>query len=477
MGARSGTPARRRVRSPCRFGSRIPAGLAIEVRWTVALLVVRVSLPGTSRGVISRVKRLTKTERLRKSLFTAATGRRAVEHPPQSGFHWRRGFALSVVNVTGHLLTPRRWGTRVPRGCLSMTKDASFKKVVRRHAGETGQRYTEALTDLEGLGARMHHEPVAERLLAHLRDRYGIDPVAATKLSVHKTYVFRIDRDDGSPWVARAFPPARPRAGVEGDAAILRFLERQDYPAERLAVDDAVSDVDGSAVLVTRFVEGARLPDGAAKFAMMGELLGRLHALPYDETAARPGGASGEDPSREGTPRQDLLAALSFLDAVDTKVAAAERERFEQLRDQVRSADDGHGARATRVSPDRTAARAWSRPGRARRSPRDLTVRRATSGCRRSRPGCCAPPPRIWRRIVGPAIDGPHQGGQCHSEHTLTITRASVAHPGDRRWQLRRPTRRRPSTSCWSTQEPGRCDAGCPATSASSSSPAWPASP
>jgi Ser/Thr protein kinase RdoA (MazF antagonist) len=37
------------------------------------------------------------------------------------------------------------------------------------------------------------------------------------------------------------------------------------------------------------------------------------------------------------------VAALSFLDAVDTKVAAAERERFERLRDQVRSADDGHG--------------------------------------------------------------------------------------------------------------------------------------
>ncbi len=88
-----------------------------------------------------------------------------------------------------------------------MTKDASFKKVVRRHAKETGQRYTEALADIEGLGVRMHHEPVAERLLAHLRDRYGIDPVAATKLSVHKTYVFRIDRNDGSPWVARAFPP------------------------------------------------------------------------------------------------------------------------------------------------------------------------------------------------------------------------------------------------------------------------------
>jgi Ser/Thr protein kinase RdoA (MazF antagonist) len=224
-----------------------------------------------------------------------------------------------------------------------MTKDASFKKVVRRHAEQSGQRYTEALMDLAGLGARMHHEPVPERLLAHLRDRYGIDPVAATKLSVHKTYVFRIDRNDGSPWVARAFPPARPRAGVEGDAAVLRFLARHGYPAERLAVDDAVSDFEGSAVLVTRFVDGVQLPGGAAKFAMLGELLGRLHALPYDETAARPGGASGEDPSREGTPRQDLLAALSFLDAVDTKVAAAGRERFERLRDQVRSADDGDG--------------------------------------------------------------------------------------------------------------------------------------
>ncbi len=88
-----------------------------------------------------------------------------------------------------------------------MTRDASFKKVVRRHAEETGQRYTEALTGLEGLGARMNHEPIAEELLGHLRDRYGIDPVAATKLSVHKTYVFRIDRNGGGPWVARAFPP------------------------------------------------------------------------------------------------------------------------------------------------------------------------------------------------------------------------------------------------------------------------------
>ena len=224
-----------------------------------------------------------------------------------------------------------------------MTKNSSFKKVVRRHAEQTGQRYTEALSDLEGLGARMNHAPVADRLLAHLAERYGIDAVGATRLSVHKTYVFRIDRNDGEPWIARAFPPARPHRGIEGDAAILRFLERQGYPAERLPVEDPVSDLDGSTVLVTRLVEGDQLPDLPEKFAMMGDLLGRLHALPYDESVSRPGGSSGEDPSREGAPRQDVLAAMSFLDAVDSQVAAQERERFERLRDQVRSTDDGQG--------------------------------------------------------------------------------------------------------------------------------------
>ena len=229
-----------------------------------------------------------------------------------------------------------------------MTKEGSFKKVVRRHAEETGQRYTQALTDLEDLQARMFHQPIAERLLAHLRDHYGIDGIAATKASHHKDSVFRIDRRDGDPWIARVFPPARPRTGAEGDAAILRFLERHDYPAERLATDDAVSAFDDSAVLVTRFVSGEPLPmavglEGSEKFAIMGDLLGRLHTLPFHESVSRPGGASGDDPRREGSPRQDLMAALAFLDAVDTKVAPAGRERFERLRDQVRSADDGQG--------------------------------------------------------------------------------------------------------------------------------------
>lgn len=224
-----------------------------------------------------------------------------------------------------------------------MTKHGSFKKVVRRHAQETGQRYTEALADLEGVEERLFHEPSADRLLAHLRDRYGVGATAATKASQHNDHVFRVDRSDGEPWIARVYPPARPRVGVEGDAAILRFLERQNYPAERLAADDAVSELGRASVLVTGFIEGRALPDGSEKIAMMGDLLGRLHALDLEESTSRPGGAAGDDPRREGGPNQDLLAALSFLDAVDTKVAPAGRESFEQLREQVRSADAGEG--------------------------------------------------------------------------------------------------------------------------------------
>ena len=122
------------------------------------------------------------------------------------------------------------------------------------------------------------------------------------------------------------------------NAAILRFLERHNYPAERLATKDAVSTFDDSTILVTRFISGRPLPmavghEGSEKFAIMGDLLGRLHTLPFDASVSRPGGATGDDPSREGSPRQDLLAALAFLDAVDTRVAPADRGRFEKLRE------------------------------------------------------------------------------------------------------------------------------------------------
>ena len=222
-----------------------------------------------------------------------------------------------------------------------MTKHGSFKKVVRRHAAETGQRYTTALANLEGVQERLFHQPSTERLVAHLGDRYGVKATVATKISQHNDHVFRVEVTGADPWVARVYPPARPRVGVEGDAAILQFLERHDYPAERLVVPDAVSELDGASVLVTAFVDGDALPDGSEKMKMMGDLLGRLHAVQLEAAISRPGGAAGDDPNWEGGPGQDRIAALSFLDAVDTKVAAPGRSSLERLREQVWSADIG----------------------------------------------------------------------------------------------------------------------------------------
>src|SRR4051795_8864018 len=74
---------------------------------------------------------------------TATTGRRAIGHPPWPGVLSAKGMrplgrhrqqAISAHRVAGG----RGWARRG----LSMTKDATFKKVVRRHAEQTRQRYT-----------------------------------------------------------------------------------------------------------------------------------------------------------------------------------------------------------------------------------------------------------------------------------------------------------------------------------------------
>lgn len=99
-------------------------------------------------------------------------------------------------------------------GHAQLAKAAQFQ--ARPYSLLRRQRKKRPVAIMKEIGAGLH------AFLCGLR-RYDIDAVAATKLSVHKSYVFRIDRRDDEPWVARAFPPARPRAGVQGDAAVLRF--------------------------------------------------------------------------------------------------------------------------------------------------------------------------------------------------------------------------------------------------------------
>lgn len=248
-----------------------------------------------------------------------------------------------------------------------MTTQGSFKRAVRERARETGQRYTQALADLEQINKSpfAHNRPFERSdLKSHLETRYGIrisslapiddDPATRPRGSWpgHYPSTLLVRREDGPPWIARVFSsPADQVARVQGDADILRFLAAHDFPAERIAHDDPVSTYDDSGVIVTRFVDGGRPSDehGRSESAEiaeeLGNVLGRLHALPTtDGAVARDGGAEEADGGFfTGRPHQDLAAAMSFLVKVEDKVSRDGREKFDWLRDQVENADDAEG--------------------------------------------------------------------------------------------------------------------------------------
>lgn len=247
-----------------------------------------------------------------------------------------------------------------------MTKQGGFKRAVRQRARESGQRYTEARAALDkaktvyplfGHPSARPFEHAA--LKAHLEARYGVRitsmaPITASGMTYSST--LRVERADGSTWVARIFSsPADQVSRVEGDAEILRFLAAHDFPAERPAHDEPVSVLDGSGVIVTEFVEGGRPTDVAATntpstWHELASLLGRLHALPAASGAvSRDGGSIQPGPGAHdgvyyiGRPRQNLAAAMSSLVSVEDAVAPEGREKFEWLRDQVENADDAEG--------------------------------------------------------------------------------------------------------------------------------------
>jgi hypothetical protein len=94
-------------------------------------------------------------------------------------------------------------------------------------------------------------QPCVEDLETHLEERYGVGVADLVPLDAG---AFRVDRRDGSRWVARVFPARRPLVGVEEDAGILQRLEVSGFPAERCAHPEPVSELAGQGVLVTDFL-------------------------------------------------------------------------------------------------------------------------------------------------------------------------------------------------------------------------------
>ena len=196
----------------------------------------------------------------------------------------------------------------------------------------------------------VYRRPGAEALPAHLEKSYGIRVAALTRIVAG---VFRVDREDGPPWVARLGLASRPPARTEEDAGVLRFLERHRFPAERCAHPEPVSTLDGRAVLVTNYVDGKRPAGTPAASRKLGDLLGRLHTLATEPgPTQRPAGSLHHLPQYEGGPEQDLAAAAALLADLDGRVPDEHRQLYEMIQELLPRGDDCHGLPDALLHPD-----------------------------------------------------------------------------------------------------------------------------
>jgi Ser/Thr protein kinase RdoA (MazF antagonist) len=129
---------------------------------------------------------------------------------------------------------------------------------------------------------------------------------------------------------------------VGGDAAVLRWVARHRLPAERVvatADGEDVVEVDGWGLLVTRFVAGAPAGRSPATLRRLGDILGRLHALP------RPAPGAGEAAlltrAAGATPANDLPFGRACLERVAGRVPPSLAERYAALSAALATTRDG----------------------------------------------------------------------------------------------------------------------------------------
>ncbi|MGH2759153.1 MAG: aminoglycoside phosphotransferase family protein [Actinomycetota bacterium] len=262
-----------------------------------------------------------------------------------------------------------------------MTGSRDFKRLVRKRMAETGESYTVARSHFEAptrkpsskknssarlTGAAFKKEIYGRRrtneIAAHLEKHYGIDCSKATKLDVG---VYRIDRGPDPSWVARIFPAARSIDSVHGDAEILDYLERQGFPAERLAHPAPVSLLAGQPVLVTEYSDGSSRRSDATEETLgtLGTLLGRLNSMSDGPDACMRSAGSWHHLSVNGGGRRgDVDRLTALFDDARTRLSRDELPLLKGLRDELGALDDCDDLPKAFVHPDPCGANllAWT---------------------------------------------------------------------------------------------------------------------
>ena len=191
-------------------------------------------------------------------------------------------------------------------------------------------------------------------LVEHFESRYGVEGADFHQLDAG---VMRVERNDGPDWVARVFPADRSIEAVTGDAATLAWLAQNGFPAERVAVDEPVSMLGSSPVIVTEFVHpvARELRRTTVKEAgglrELASMLSTLHALPLDERApAQAGGAWHH--AAEGLPAEELNAAREWVRAALASAPADDRASLDVVLAELDATDDGAGLPRAFTHPD-----------------------------------------------------------------------------------------------------------------------------
>jgi Ser/Thr protein kinase RdoA (MazF antagonist) len=163
-------------------------------------------------------------------------------------------------------------------------------------------------------------------LAALLGDAYGLVGARLRSLAGASRPVFRVTLGGAGGWVLRVYPPGA-GSDAQGDAAVLGFLQRRGYPAERVVPTrdgrPVARTADGSPLLLTTFVAGRATGFTAPALRLLGAAVGRLHALPLDGTA----------PLRRATmlPRGEVAYARSCLASVAGRVPRGLRRRYAEV--------------------------------------------------------------------------------------------------------------------------------------------------
>jgi methyltransferase (TIGR00027 family) len=189
------------------------------------------------------------------------------------------------------------------------------------------------------------------RLSSHLEAHYQIQ---VTKLVSLDTNVFRVDQLAHSSWVARVFPGESSLMLTQADfsAKILFFLEQCGFPTETCAHEKPVSTFRGYKVLVTKFLPGARPKICAETFRRLGDLLGKLHSLPFDGGELSWKGGAWHHLCSAGGPHEEIAAALALLSQATPRIPVEEQAAYEELKRELERVDDFSDLPESLAHPD-----------------------------------------------------------------------------------------------------------------------------